>query len=93
MSKEKGRLPYVEGLTTEEIFEKLRLAENGQLKRAAIILFGKDPCRFYPNVFVKIGRFAKDDTDLRFQEVEEGNIIILLRNVLEKNFYKKSFCG
>jgi len=82
ISKEKGRLPDVDGLSTEEIFDKLRLTENGQLKRAAIILFGKDPCRFYPNVFVKIGRFAKDDADLRFQEVEEGNIIVLLRNVL-----------
>ena len=82
MSKEKGRLPDVEGLSIEEIFDKLRLTENGQLKRAAIILFGKDPGRFYPNTFVKIGRFAKDDADLRFQEVEEGNLIVLLRNVL-----------
>ena len=88
MSKEKGRLPDVEGLTTDEIFDKLHLTENGQLKRAAIILFGKDPCRFYPNVFVKIGRFAKDDTDLRFQDVEEGNIIVLLRNVLERLEHK-----
>ncbi len=88
ISKEKGRLPDVEGLTTEEIFDKLRLTENGQLKRAAIILFGKDPCRFYPNVFVKIGRFAKNDADLRFQEVEEGNIIVLLRNVLEQLNHK-----
>ncbi|MDR1918827.1 MAG: putative DNA binding domain-containing protein, partial [Tannerellaceae bacterium] len=88
MSKEKGRLPDVEGLTTEEILDKLRLTEDGQLKRAAIILFGKDPGRFYPNIFVKIGRFAKDDTDLRFQEVEEGNLIILLRNVLEQLNHK-----
>jgi len=88
MSKEKGRLPDVEGLTTEEIFNKLRLTENGQLKRAAIILFGKDPGRFYPSTFVKIGRFAKDDTDLRFQEVEEGNLIVLLRNVLEQLNHK-----
>jgi ATP-dependent DNA helicase RecG len=88
MSKEKGRLPDVEGLTTEEIFDKLRLTEDGQLKRAAIILFGKDPGRFYPNIFVKIGRFAKDDADLRFQEVEEGNLIILLRNVLEQLNHK-----
>ncbi|MDR2065671.1 MAG: putative DNA binding domain-containing protein [Prevotellaceae bacterium] len=84
ISKEKGRLPNFDGLTTEEIFDKLHLTENGQLKRAAIILFGKDPCRFYPNVFVKIGRFAKDDKDLRYQDVEEGNIIVLLRNVLER---------
>ena len=88
MSKEKGRLPDVDGLTTEEIFDKLRLIENRQLKRAAIILFGKDPGRFYPNTFVKIGRFSKDDTDLRFQEVEEGNLIVLLRNVLEQLNHK-----
>jgi ATP-dependent DNA helicase RecG len=84
ISKEKGRLPNFDGLTAEEIFDKLHLTENRQLKRAAIILFGKDPCRFYPNVFVKIGRFAKGDADLRYQDVEEGNIIILLRNVLER---------
>ncbi|GHT41610.1 ATP-dependent DNA helicase [Bacteroidia bacterium] len=88
MSKEKGRLPDVEGLTTEEMLDKLRLTENGQLKRAAIVLFGKDPGRFYPNTFVKIGCFAKDDADLRFQEVEEGNIIVLLRNVLEQLNHK-----
>ena len=84
MSKEKGRLPDVEGLSMEEIFDKLRLTESGQLKRAAIVLFGKDPGRFYPNTMVKIGRFARDDADLRYQDVEEGNIIVLLRNVLER---------
>lgn len=83
MAKEKGRMPEMEGLTTEQIFEKLRLSENGQLKRAAIVMFGKDPVRFYPGAFVKIGRFGKSDTDLRFQEVEEGNLIVLLRNVIE----------
>jgi ATP-dependent DNA helicase RecG len=88
MSKEKGRLPNIDGLTTEVIFDKLRLTENGQLKRAAIVLFGKDPGRFYPNIFVKIGRFDKDDTDLRFQEVEEGNIIVLLNSVLSQLDHK-----
>ena len=88
MAQEKGRLPDVAGLTTEQIFEKLRLTENGQLKRAAIIMFGKDPVRFYPGAFVKMGRFGKNDTDLRFQEVEEGNLIVLLRNVLEQLNHK-----
>jgi ATP-dependent DNA helicase RecG len=50
-------------------------------------MFGKDPVRFYPGAFVKIGRFSKSDTDLRFQEVEEGNLIVLLRNVLEQLIY------
>ena len=83
-----GRLPEIVGLTLNEIFEKLRLTENGQLKRAAIILFGKDPGKFYPNTFVKIGRFAKDDTDIRFQEVEEGNLLTLLRGVLSQLNHK-----
>lgn len=87
MSKEKDRLPDVEGLTMEEIFDKLRLTKNGELTRAAIILFGKDPRRFSTNAFVKIGRF-KGDADLRFQDVEEGNLIILLKNVLERLDHK-----
>jgi len=87
MSKEKDRLPDVEGLTMEEIFDKLRLTKNGELTRAAIILFGKDPRRFSTNAFVKIGRF-KGDADLRFQDVEEGNIIVLLKSVLERLDHK-----
>lgn len=87
-SENKGRLPETDGLTLPEVFEKLRLTENGQLKRAAIILFGKDPGKFYPNIFVKIGRFEKDDADLKFQEVEEGNLMELLRAVLHQLNHK-----
>lgn len=87
MAKEKDRLPDVEGLTVEEIFSKLRLTKNGELTRAAIILFGKDPRRFSTNAFVKIGYF-KGDADLRFQDVEEGNIIVLLKSVLERLDHK-----
>ncbi|MDL2266232.1 transcriptional regulator, partial [Parabacteroides sp. OttesenSCG-928-G21] len=87
MAKEKDRLPDVEGLSMEDVFNKLRLTKNGELTRAAIILFGKDPRNFFTNAFVKIGRF-KGDTDLRFQDVEEGNIIILLKSVLERLDHK-----
>lgn len=88
-SKIAGRLPENDGLALPELFEKLRLTEDGLLKRAAIILFGKDPGKFYPNTFVKIGRFSKDNADLTFQKVEEGNIIELLQallNQLNQNF-------
>ena len=81
-AEETGRLPDVDGLSTPELLEKLRLAENGQLKRAAVVLFGKDPGRFYPNTFVKVGRFDDDDFTIRFQEMEEGNIIQVLDKVL-----------
>lgn len=88
-SENAGRLPENnQGLSIPELFEKLRLTENGQLKRAAIILFGKDPGKFYPNIFVKIGRFGKDDTDIKFQETEEGNLVVLLNAVLNQLNHK-----
>ncbi len=83
-----GSLPENDGLALPELFEKLRLTENGQLKRAAIILFGKDPGKFYPNTFVKIGRFGKDEADIKFQESEEGNLVVLLQAVLNQLNHK-----
>ena len=87
-AQKSGRMPDVSDLSLEEIFEKLRLSESGVIKRAALILFGKDPNRFYPNVIVKIGRFGNDDADLKFQETEEGNLIQLLKNVPNQLNYK-----
>jgi ATP-dependent DNA helicase RecG len=81
-------LPDIDGLSTPELLEKLRLAENEQLKRAAIVLFGKDPGRFYPNTFVKIGKFADNDFEILFQETEEGNIIQVLDSVLRQLNHK-----
>ncbi|MFA7494183.1 MAG: RNA-binding domain-containing protein [Proteiniphilum sp.] len=87
-AEEAGRLPDIDGLSTPELLEKLRLAKNGQLKHAAIVLFGKDPGAFYPNTFVKIGKFEDDDFTIRFQELEEGNIIQILDKVLRTLDYK-----
>ena len=64
-----GRMPDVKGLSLMELLEKLRVADAGKLKRAALILFGKYPGRFYQNLTVKMGRFGKTDDDLKFQEV------------------------
>lgn len=80
-AEKSGRMPDVKGLILMELLEKLRVADGGKLKRAALILFGKDPGRFYPNLTVKMGRFGKTDDDLKFQETEEGNLIQLLQEV------------
>ena len=85
---ETGRLPDIDGLSMPELMEKLHLTKNGKLKRAAIVLFGKDPGKFYPNTFVKIGKFEDDDFTIRFQEIEEGNIIQVLDKVLRTLDYK-----
>jgi len=83
-AKTTGRLPDIEGLSKEEILEKLRLLEEGKLKRAALVLFGKDPGKFYPNLFIKIGRFGKSDDDLMYQEVIEGNLFTIFKSSIEQ---------
>jgi ATP-dependent DNA helicase RecG len=86
--KEQGRLPDTSGLSPLQILDKLRLVEDEKLKRAAVILFGKDPSRFFPNVTVKIGRFGTDGSDLKFQEILEGNLVHLLNEVQVQLNYK-----
>lgn len=70
-------------ISISDLLEKLRLKEGRYLKRAAIILFGKDPRKFYPNIFVKIGKFGKSDADIKFHEVVEGNLILLKERIGE----------
>ncbi len=80
-----GRVTDTEGISKTDLLAKLRLVnDNGSIKRAAIVLFGKDPSKFYNNCVVKIGRFVKDSSDLRFQEIVEGNIVYLLKEVSEQ---------
>ena len=70
--------------STEEVLMNLGLVDNnGFLKNAAILLFGKNPLKFFPSVRFKIGRFGKDETDLMFQDIIEGNIIQMADHVME----------
>ncbi len=39
------------------VLQKLGLLRDGQVLRAAVLLFGKETQRFYPAAFVKVGRF------------------------------------
>jgi ATP-dependent DNA helicase RecG len=66
--------------------------DNGGIKRAAIVLFGNDPGKFFANQQVKMGRFGATDDDLKFQEIAEGNLMDLLQqvpDVLNKKFFTK----
>jgi len=85
------RLPFIaKEENIEQILDNLLLLEDGNLKRSAVLLFGKNPCRFFINAFVKIGRFGQTDDDLRFQEVIEGNAFQLADktlDVLDRKFF------
>ena len=77
------RINVEDYINISNLLEKLRLLEDGHLKRAAIVLFGKDPGKFYPNIAVKIGKFGETDADLKFHEVVEGNLIQLKERIGE----------
>ena len=70
--------------TTETVLKNLKLlSEDGKLKNAAIVLFGKCPTKFVPGCFFKIGRFGTEESDLWFQDVVDGNIIQMADKVLD----------
>ena len=82
---EAQRIPENElNSSTEEVLTNLGLVDDkGFLKNAAILLFGNNPLKFFPSVRFKIGRFGKDEADLMFQDVIEGNIIQMADRVIE----------
>lgn len=82
-AEKSGRIIIEDNISGISLLEKLRLSDNQKIKHAAIILFGTDPGRFYPNISVKIGRFGKSDDDLKYQEVIEGNLFKILFEVPE----------
>lgn len=82
-AKKAKRINVEDNIALPNLLEKLRLSEDGKLKRAAIVLFGKDTGKFYPNMAVKIGRFGETDADLKFHEVIEGNLLQLKEQIGE----------
>ncbi|MCG2715978.1 MAG: putative DNA binding domain-containing protein [Candidatus Marinimicrobia bacterium] len=64
------------------ILKKLNLIENQHLKRAAIMLFGKEAQRFYSHACVKIGQFLSD-TDIQKTDIVKGNLFQQLETTLE----------
>lgn len=66
----------------EVILERLDLLDGSKLKRAAILLFGRDTQKFYPSAYLKIGKFLTE-ADLQTNDVVEGNLFEQLGSALE----------
>ena len=70
--------------TTKEVLSNLDLiTDDGYVKNAAILLFGKRPEKYIPSVEFKIGRFGANESDLWFQDVVKGNILQMADKVIE----------
>ncbi|MCK5294373.1 MAG: winged helix-turn-helix transcriptional regulator, partial [Arcobacteraceae bacterium] len=70
-----------------ELLDKLRLIENGFIKRAGALLFAKDPQRYVTGAYVKIA-FFEDSADIVYQDVIEGNILEQIEKTFDLLFTK-----
>ena len=80
-----GRIsPEAAKSNTSALLRNLRLInDQGELTRAAILLFGKEPSRHFVTAKFKIGRFGNSPTDLISQDIVEGNILYMADRVLD----------
>lgn len=73
--------------TNEELLEKLGLLIDGKLKRAAVLLFYRNPQRLFTGCYVKIGKFGVG-SDLQYQDVVEGSLILIADRVVDLIYLK-----
>ncbi len=79
----KDRVPdIVNEDNLEELLRKLNLYDGNYLKRAAILLFGKNPQQYYIQSHSKIGRFLSE-TDIQSSDIVEGNLINQVDMILD----------
>jgi ATP-dependent DNA helicase RecG len=80
-----GRIPSLtESTSTEKILRNLKLmTTDGNLTRAAMLLFGKDPRDTEFTAYLKIGKFGASSADLIIQDVVESNAFELADKALE----------
>jgi len=72
----------------EELLIKLHLIENGFLKRAAILLFAKNPQKYFTGSYIKIA-FFENDADILYQDVIEGNLFNQVKKLFDLLYHMK----
>jgi len=80
----KNRISSISKLDSiEKIFSNLKIITNeGKLTNATILLFGKDPQKFFISAKTRIGRF-KTSTDITDTVIAEGNLFNQLEITVE----------
>ncbi len=68
----------------QKLFENLKLIRNNEFTRAAVLLFAKEPVRFFSAASCKIGRFGGNDpTDLISDNLIEENLFSAPDRIIE----------
>jgi len=74
-------------MTNEELLDNLGLLVDGKLKRAAVMLFYRNPEKLITGCYVKIGKFGQG-ADLQYQDELHGSLLIIADRVIELIYLK-----
>ena len=74
LAKAAGRLTTIEpNEPIDSVLRRLDLIRGGQIRNGALILFGRDPQKYFPNSNIRIGRFRRADIIIGDHEIR-GNL-------------------
>ena len=73
-------------ISNEELLQKLNLVVDGKLKRAAVMLFYRQPERMITGSYVKIGKF--EGSELLYQDEVHGSLFIIADRVVDLIYLK-----
>ena len=74
-------------LTRKQLLESLNLYDDGKLKRAAILLFHRNPEKWITGSWVKIGYFL-NDADIRYQDEIHGSLMMQAERTIDLLYTK-----
>ncbi|MBV5278039.1 MAG: putative DNA binding domain-containing protein [Campylobacteraceae bacterium] len=79
----KERIPDIDQENdTQQLLRKLNLFDGVYLKRAAVLLFAKNPQKYFIQSHSKIGKFLSD-SELLTSDIVEGNLFEQVDRILE----------
>ena len=83
-----GRMTEADlNMSNEQLINSLGLLERGKLKRAAILLFHRNPEKWVTGAYIKIGYFG-EGSDLRYQDEIHGSLFIQADRIIELIYLK-----
>ena len=72
---------------TSILLDKLHLINHGYLTNAALLLFSKDPERYFTGAFIKVG-FFETNADLLYQDEVRGSLFEQVDKAIELIYFK-----
>lgn len=73
--------------TNAQLLENLHLTSNGKLKRAAVLLFHREPEKWFTGAYIKVAFFG-EGSDIRYQEEIHGSLMIQADRAVELLYLK-----